>query len=367
MRRRCVSSVASTHQRKVTFAIPGDLATPTGGYGYAREVIASLRARGWEVEVVNLGDGFPHVDADQRAHARQSLLSAPKDVPVVVDGLALGVLADEAQAASRSHCLVGLVHHPLASETGLAPELANALRVSETRALGAIRHVITTDHSTAAILSADYAVAPARISVALPGTRRMSRPPAHREGPARILAVGAIVPRKGYDLLVRALAALREFDWHLTLVGDRTRSPEAVGKLDRLISELGLGQQIICTGAVSAGQLDVLHGNADLFVQSSWFEGYGMALADAIAYGLPVVATRTGAAPRLVVPDAGLLITPGDLVALTHALRLLISDTVVRERYAMMARAAAQNLPTWQDTVQVFEQVLSDLQRETPC
>ena len=353
--------MASRHQRKVTFAIPGDLATPTGGYGYAREVIAGLRARGWEVEVINLGDGFPHVDADQRAHARRRLLSTPKDVPVVVDGLALGVLADEAQAASRSHCLVGLVHHPLASETGLAPELANALRVSETRALAAVRHVTTTDHSTAAILSADYAVAPARISVALPGTRRMSRPQTLRQGPVRILAVGAVVPRKGYDLLVRALAELREFDWHLTLVGDRTRSPEAVGELDRLISELGLAQQITCTGAVSSEQLDVLHVNADLFVQSSWFEGYGMALADAIASGLPVIATRTGAAPRLVAPDTGLLIAPGDSVALTHALRLLIGDTVLRERYAMMARAAAQSLPTWDDTVQVFEQVFSNL------
>ena len=353
--------MVSRHQRKVTFAIPGDLATPTGGYGYAREVIAALRARGWEVEVINLGDGFPHVNADQRAHARQRLLSAPKNAPVVVDGLALGVLADEAQAGSRRHCLVGLVHHPLALETGIVPELANALRVSETRALAAVRHVITTDHSTAAILSADYAVAPARISVAVPGTRRMSRPQTLREGPVRILSVGAIVPRKGYDLLVRALAELREFDWNLTLVGDRTRSPEAVGELDRLISELGLGQQIICTGAVSAGQLDVLHGNADLFVQSSWFEGYGMALADAIASGLPVIATRTGAAPRLVEPDAGLLIAPGDSVALTHALRLLIGDTVLRERYAMMARAAAQSLPTWDDTVQVFEQVFNNL------
>ena len=97
----------STHQRKVTFAIPGDLATPTGGYGYAREVIAALRALGWAVEILDLGDGFPHVDVDQRTHARQRLVSAPKDVPVVVDGLALGVLPDEARAASSSNRRIG--------------------------------------------------------------------------------------------------------------------------------------------------------------------------------------------------------------------------------------------------------------------
>jgi glycosyltransferase involved in cell wall biosynthesis len=353
--------MASTHQRKVTFAIPGDLATPTGGYGYAREVIAALRARGWEVEVVDLGDGFPHVDVDQRAQARERLISTPEDVPVIVDGLALGVLPEEAQAASRSHCLIGLVHHPLALETGLSVEMSGALRSSETRALAATRHVITTDYSTAATLAADYAVPSARISVALPGTRRMSRLQVRRDGPVCILAVGAIVPRKGYDLLVRALAELRDLDWKLTIVGDRTRNGEAASELDRLINELGLAPQIACTGAVTAESLDDLHRDADLFVQSSWFEGYGMALADAIAYGLPVIATQTGAALRIVAPEAGLLVPPGDQVALMRALRMLISDATLRERYAAAARAAAQNLPTWEDTAQVFEQVLSSL------
>ncbi len=348
-------------QRKVTFAIPGDLATPTGGYGYAREVIAALRARGWTVEIVELGEGFPHVDAAQRLQARRSLLAVATDFPVVVDGLALGVLAEEAHAAARTHRLIGLVHHPLALETGLSTAVAEALRLSETQALAATRHVITTDHSTAAILSADYAVASGRISVALPGTRRLSRPQTRPEGPVRILAVGAIVPRKGYDLLVRALAELRGLSWHLTIVGDRTRSLQTTVDLDRLISALCLAAQITCTGTVTAEQLDQLHRDAHLFVQTSWFEGYGMALADALAYGLPVIATRTGAAPRIVTPQAGILIDPGDSITLTRALRRLLGDAEQRERYAAAAGAAAHSLPTWDDTAQVFEQVLTDL------
>jgi glycosyltransferase involved in cell wall biosynthesis len=253
------------------------------------------------------------------------------------------------------------VHHPLALETGISSDLANALRLSETHALAATRHVITTDHSTAATLAADYAVPPARITVALPGTQRMSRSQKRRDGPVRILAVGAIVPRKGYDLLMRAFAELRDLDWHLTLVGDRTRSRQAVADLDRLISELGLASQVTCTGAVKAEQLDILHHDADLFVQSSWFEGYGMALADAIAYGLPVIATQTGAALRIVPPEAGLLVPPGDQVALTRALWLLISDPDRRACYAAAARTGAQSLPTWDDTARVFEQVLTNL------
>jgi glycosyltransferase involved in cell wall biosynthesis len=114
-------------------------------------------------------------------------------------------------------------------------------------------------------------------------------------------------------------------------------------------------------GAVSAEQLDELHRDADLFVQTSWFEGYGMALAGAIGYGLPVITTRTGAAPRIVTSEAGVLVAPGDLIALTRALRILIGDMELRERFAAAARAAAENLPSWDDTAQVFEQVLTNL------
>ena len=122
---------------RVTFAIPGDLATPTGGYGYARCVIAALRARDYRVDLVDLGDGFPQIGPEQRALARARLLSAPVEAPVVVDGLALGALPAEAHEAARNHCLIGLIHHPLALETGLSAIEADALRASEISALAA--------------------------------------------------------------------------------------------------------------------------------------------------------------------------------------------------------------------------------------
>jgi glycosyltransferase involved in cell wall biosynthesis len=350
-----------THKSSVTFAIPGDLDTPTGGYGYARGVIAALRARGWRVDVIDLGDSFPHVDVDQRALARARLLAAPVAAPLVVDGLALGALPDEAHDAARSHCLVGLVHHPLALETGLSAAMAQALRVSEIRALAATRHVITTDHSTAETLAASYEVPREHIAVALPGAPRVEWAHGSRNGVPQILAVGAVVPRKGYALLVTALAELADLPWRLTIVGDRGRSPETAAELDALIERARLTDRITCTGAVTPERLDALYRGADVFVQPSWFEGYGMALADALAYGLPVVATQTGAALRNVGPDAGRIVPPGDICALARALRALLADTHVRAGCAAAARAAARNLPSWDDTAMAFEHVLASL------
>jgi glycosyltransferase involved in cell wall biosynthesis len=347
-----------TQAPSVTFAVPGDLDTPTGGYGYARCVIAALRARKWQVGVIDLGGGFPRVGADQRAVARERLLVAPAGAPIVVDGLALGALPDEARDAARSHCLIGLVHHPLALETGLSPAMADAFRASEIRALAATRHVITTDHSTAATLAASYAVATARITVALPGTQRVEFAHGSHDGVPQILAVGAIVPRKGYALLVTALSELRDLSWRLTIVGDRGRSPETAAELDDLIERARLRDRITCTGAVRAERLDALYRGSDLFVQPSWFEGYGMALADALAYGLPIVATQTGAARRNVGSKAGRLVTPGDAHALARALRSLLADARARAHCAAAARAAAQNLPSWDDTAMAFEDAL---------
>ena len=343
----------------VTFAIPGNLATPTGGYGYARCVIAALRARACRVDVVDLGDGFPHVGPDQRALALARLLSAPSDAPVVVDGLALGALPAEAHQAARSHCLIALIHHPLALETGLSAAEADALRASEISALAAVRCVITTDHSTAATLSESYDVARQRITVALPGTPQVARAHGNSDGVPHVLAVGAVVPRKGHELLVAALAELRDLPWRLTIVGDRIRSPATAAKLDGLIEHAGLIDRISCTGAVTAERLDALYRGADIFAQPSWFEGYGMALADALAYGLPVVATRTGAAVRNVGPKAGRLVAPGDTGALSRALRTLLADAHARADCAAAARAAARALPSWDDTAAIFQRVLA--------
>ena len=108
--------------KEVVFAVPGDLATPTGGYTYDRRIIRELVGLGWRVEVQNLGDGFPYPTAHTRAAACTLLAALRPARPIVIDGLAFGALPDPAKAlgAGASHPLVALVHHPLSLETGLS-------------------------------------------------------------------------------------------------------------------------------------------------------------------------------------------------------------------------------------------------------
>jgi glycosyltransferase involved in cell wall biosynthesis len=327
-------------------------------------MIQELRRLGWQVDVLDLGDGFPFPTAAQRATALLLLSVVPGSCPIVLDGLAFGALPEAGALRSRPP-LIALVHQPLALESGLDTAQADIFRGSERDALAAAACVVVTSEATGRIMVADYSVPSQRLSVVRPGNDPV--PPARGSNDAlvRLLSVGSIVPGKGYDLLIAALAAIADLPWQLTIAGDRTRNLAAAARLDADISAHGLGERVAVLGAVPPERILELYSASDIFVLASRFEGYGMALAEAIAHGLPVVSTTAGAIPDTVPAGAGLLVPPNDVAAFAQALRRLIGDRAERRRLAINARVAAAQLPTWQDSARLFagaiERVRSEL------
>jgi len=345
--------------KRFVFAVPGDLATPTGGYAYDRRIIAGLAALGWRTAVVDLGDGFPFPTTEARAAARTRLAALPIGPPIVIDGLAFGALPEAAVALGATHSLVALVHHPLALETGLSAAVSASLRASERAALACARHVIATSTTTARLLAADYDVPSERLSVVEPGTERVATPPHRVEGVIALLAVGAVVPRKGYDVLVAALARLKHLPWRLVIAGDCGRSVDTFRRLVADVAALGLSDRVRLAGTVTAEELASLYASADLFVLPSRFEGYGMAYAEAIAHGVPVIGTNAGAIPETVPTDAGVLVPPDDVDMLTATLQRLMDNPAERERLAAGARATA--FPSWRGQAALFARALESL------
>jgi glycosyltransferase involved in cell wall biosynthesis len=345
--------------KPLAFAVPGDLNTPTGGYAYDKRMIAELGKLGWDVEVIDLGNEFPRPSDATRAAANAKLLALPQGMPLVIDGLAFGTMFVVASRLALRHKLVALVHHPLALESGLRPEEAATFQIMERTALSAAGRTVTTSHTTARVLTSHYGVAPRRLIVAPPGTDKVR--PARGSGgtgPLALLAVGAVVPRKGYDVLIAALATLRELPWRLTIAGDRTRDPATAQQVETDIARAKLTGRITLAGAVSDERLDALYDGADLFVLPSRYEGYGMAFAAAIARRLPVIGTDAGAIPEAVPAGAGILVPPDNVPALAAALRRLITDAGERGRLAAAARTAAAQLPTWADSAVLFSRAL---------
>lgn len=341
-----------SNERHLTFAVPGDLATPTGGYRYDRRIIQELRELGWQVDVADVGDDFPFPSTAQRAAALAMLSAVSADRPIVIDGLAFGALPE---AGALNHpSLIALVHQPLALDPGLDTTQADTLRETERAALAAAARVIVTSEATARIVTADYDVPSHRINVVRPGNDPVPPAAGSNDGVVRLLSVGSVVPVKGYDLLIEALATLADMPWRLTIAGDRTRNPVAAAQLDAEITAYGLGHKVTVLGAVEPKRISELFLASDLFVLASRFEGYGMALAEAIAHGIPVISTATGAIPQTVPAGSGLLVPSDDVAALAQALRHLICAPAERRRLAANARAAAAQLPTWQESARLF-------------
>ena len=330
----------------VFLLVPGPLDLRSGGYEYDRRIVAGLRALGWPVTVCELDPGFPFPTAAARDHARAVLAALPDGAMVLFDGLALGTLPDEVAGEAERLAIVALVHHPLAAESGLDSGTAAALSESERRALLTVRCVVVTSRATAAALP-QYGVPLERIEVVEPGTEPAPLARGSGSGSVQLLCVANLIPRKGHERLVRALAAVGGAPWRLTCVGSLELHPATVDRVRELVDSLGLTGRVQLTGVMGPDDIPSQYDRADLFVLPTYHEGYGMVIAEALARGLPVVATATGAIPELLGGDAGLVVDVADDQGFAAALSRAVCDAAVRERMAAAARRVRDRLPTW--------------------
>jgi glycosyltransferase involved in cell wall biosynthesis len=336
------------------FVVPGRLDQITGGYLYDRRMVEGLRAQGRHIKVHELPGRFPDADSVALDAAGSLLAGLPDGALLCIDGLALAGFAPVLAAHAARLAVVGMVHHPLALETGLEAAERARYAALEARLLPLCCGLICPSATSAAAVCA-YGVAEARLAIVPPGLDRPSRAAIPRgDGPVRLLSIGTVTPRKGHVLLVEALAEVASSSWRLTIIGSLGRDAETVRQLRRAIDLSGLGERIVLAGEYEPGQVGRAYADADLFVLASFYEGYGMVFAEAMAQGLPILGTTGGAIPGTVPETAGILVPPGDRSALGLALGRLIADETLRGRLGRGALAAAAALPDWDRSSREF-------------
>jgi len=230
-----------------------------------------------------------------------------------------------------------------------------------------MRHVIVTSAFTCEGL-ASYEVPRACISVVEPGTdaaplAQGSHTKRGHNDSRNILCVANLIPRKGHDLLIEALAPLRHLRWQLTCAGSTKRSPATAAALLRQIDASGLEARVRILGELDGAALEQCFVEADLFVLATRHEGFGMVIAEALAHGLPVLATQTGAIPELVLPDAGIVVPPDDPEVLRQALSYLLTERDALARLAHGAREVRARLPRWAQACARAAQILTEVTR----
>jgi glycosyltransferase involved in cell wall biosynthesis len=347
--------------KSAVLVVPGPIATRTGGYEYDRRMADGLRARGWSVEVRELDASFPSPTPEALERAAAALAATAAGAVVLIDGLALGAMPAIVERERSRLRIVAIVHLPLADDPGLDGAMVNRVLEAERRALSAARLLVVTGSSTIEALR-KHGLPDRPIVVVEPGTDRV--PLARGSGGAslELLSVATVTRGKGHEILIGALATLPQHDWRLTCAGSLTRDRATADRVHAAVVAAGLRNRVSFTGELDAPALARRYDRADVFVLATLHETYGMAVAEAIARGLPIVSTTTGAIPDLVNPGrlavpfdesrrdiAGILVPPGDRRALADALSRVLGDAAVRARLADGARRLRDRLPSWEE------------------
>jgi glycosyltransferase involved in cell wall biosynthesis len=347
--------------RSLVFANSLDYARHTGGYVYNMRLMRELAARGWEVARLDLPAGFPRPDVAARARSAELLAAQPDGTLVVADQICLSPLSDVLAREAARLRLVMLFHHPIAMEEGLPPDERARFMAAEAAALAVCRLVVVSSRTTAETLAADYGVPLARVVVALPGIDRLHAAEPREGDVLRLLSVGAVIPRKGYDVLIEALAGLLHMSWRLDVVGDLDRAPDYVAEIRASIRRTGLDARVHLAGGLPQADLEACWRSAHVYVSASVHEGYGMAVAEAIARGLPVVTTGAGAVGEWLDAAAARIVPERSAAALRAALAHVLSEPDLRARLRAAALAQAARFPTWADAAEAVDRRLAAL------
>jgi glycosyltransferase involved in cell wall biosynthesis len=335
--------------RRLVFANSLDYARLTGGFVYNTRLMRELVARGWEVAPLDLPAGFPRPDEAAGARSGHLLSALPEGTLVVADQICLSPLAGILEREAQRLRLVMIFHHPIAMEEGLPAAERAWFMAAERAALACCRAVVVTSRTTADTLVADYGVPAEQIVVALPGIDRPEVAPPPDGAIPRLLSVGAVIPRKGYHDLIEALAELTHVPWSLSIVGDLDRAPDYVAHLRERIRAVGVGDRVVLRGGIAPSELDAAWRSAHVYVATSLHEGYGMAVAEAIARGIPTVTTGADAIREWLDTAAALIVPGRSPEALRGALLRVLTEPPLRSELRAAALAQAARFPSWPD------------------
>ncbi|MBN1455823.1 MAG: glycosyltransferase family 4 protein [Methanomicrobia archaeon] len=359
---------------RIATIVLGNIDALTGGYLYMRKAVEYLRAHDTETEVLSI-PALPFPYLLQLCSNIVLCFRFPRrqyDV-VVEDEMAhpaLFLFNHWLKFGTQTKIVV--IVHMLWWKAAKNSLKARYVKFIEMQLLKTADRIIANSHYTRAELEA-VGIPGSIITVSHPGydlpfsnTTWASAPrPARDRIALKLLTVANITPLKGLDMLIEALARLSDPALTLDIVGDEHRDLRYSQRLKASVARYGLETRVRFHGQQPPDKLARFYADADILVLPSHCEAFGIVVAEAMAFGLPIVATRCGGIPELVTDgENGFLVPPNDVSSLAEAIQKLAADPARRARCGRSSDEKTRNLNTWDECGKQIFTVLTAIRGE---
>jgi glycosyltransferase involved in cell wall biosynthesis len=329
-----------------------DYEQKTGGWVYNQHVVDWLRRSGAAVEIYTVPIAFPAPSEATVAAVDAMLDRLEPGTVLLTDHIYACMFAPILRG--RPLRVVSIFHHSLAEEHADG----GTFRAVEQAAIDLSETVVVTSQETRDYIARHYAASGDRIVVALPGVDPQPASAPHKGGPWRFLSVGAVIPRKRYELMIAALALVGDIDWSLTIAGNTARYPDYVAGLQTTIAEAGMADRIRFAGELPERALQMHWRETHLYLASSAYEGYGMAISEALVRAIPVVTTASGAVASWAGEGASLVRSDAPQ-AFAEALVPILAQPALYAEARRRAASFGSRLASWDESLAVIGPRLS--------
>lgn len=358
-------------KKRIVWAIDMPTNWKTGGQKYYTEVVQHLQAKNWEVVFYTPSRGISNSrfwdNLVCNIKIATFLLSITRKDNIIVEDSewhSRFLLSNILLRLSKPVSIVTVTHH-LSPRDLIARRdpFGILMRKFDWLVTGAffrtVNKIIAVSESTKRDIMAT-GISSSKVEIIPDGVDKTPQINVSRNGStSRVLFVGHCSPIKGVEYLLEAIWLLKDSDIVLDLVGDLKSNIEYTRRLQEMTHNWGISDKIIFHGFVPRERIINLYTEADIFVLPSLWEGFGIVLLEAMAFELPVVATKAGAIPELVKDGVnGLLVPPANGRALAEAIAALIQNPGLRKKLGKNGRAIYNRSLTWEQVVEKFETVL---------
>jgi glycosyltransferase involved in cell wall biosynthesis len=337
---------------KIGLIIYGSLDTMSGGYLYDRKLVESLRKRGDQIEVISLPRRNYAAHLMDNFHFR-----LPRGFDLIIEDELNHPSLLSANWGKHPYPVVSLVHnlHSLEPRSAWQNDLYQVVERSYLNSVdGFIFNSNTTCNAVQVLIGEQKPFIVANPPTDRFGSRlheNLIRARANETNSLRLLFLGNVIPLKGLHVLLEALSHLT-FDFRLAVVGSLTVDPTYARKMQEKGNTCGLPSKVFFHGILDNDPLIERFEHAQVMVMPSSYEGFGIAYLEGMGFGLPAIATTSGAASEYITDgENGYLIPPENASMLAERLTRLANDRELLARMSINALRRYQQQPTWEQTV----------------